>query len=474
MGLAEDCLMTWEIPRKRWRKVYQSRVYHVTPKELGCPPTKEASYRVANAWWQKKKAELDAPPRWSVNHDVVEALIGERARAIEAGAWPEAEELHTRLVTVANPDIAPEMAEEIALADIPDKALERLNLARAAGITIPEGTDPRVLEYLFGQARIDLDRRLQSKGLKIPTDRTVAAQINKYVKLEEVRHQAGMLGVSEYDSVRRCLAEFRDWTGADQPIDVLNAEKLEEWWVHLVAQKGSLDYKKKKLRLARTFVGWLVEKGLIPLPPNLHSRRHRFGGGAKTVPTIPEKDAKKLILEASGQLRLHLLLMANCGMTQQDVSDLKQSEINWDKGRIKRKRSKTEDHDDVPLVDYPLWPETFQLLQKYGRREGENALLTETGKTWVRDFLKEDGKRSKVDAIKSNFVHLAKRLKVKYSMKMLRKTSATLLGKDQPDSIVTMFLGHSPRTIAARHYQAPDQARFDAAVTGLRTAYGLV
>jgi hypothetical protein len=39
-------------------------------------------------------------------------------------------------------------------------------------------------------------------------------------------------------------------------------------------------------------------------------------------------------------LTLHLLLMANCGFTQQDVSDLSQDEVDWQLGTITRKRSK--------------------------------------------------------------------------------------------------------------------------------------
>ena len=57
--------------------------------------------------------------------------------------------------------------------------------------------------------------------------------------------------------------------------------------MHFDDQIISVEYKKKRLRIAKTFVAWLAEKGLIPVPPNLHSRRHRFGRGSRSVPTIP-------------------------------------------------------------------------------------------------------------------------------------------------------------------------------------------
>ena len=67
--------------------------------------------------------------------------------------------------------------------------------------------------------------------------------------------------------------------------------------------------------------------------------------------------------------------MLNCGMTQRDISDLKDEEVDWNAGRIRRKRSKTANHDNVPVVEYLLWPRTFDLLKEY-RSGGELVLLT--------------------------------------------------------------------------------------------------
>ena len=91
--------------------------------------------------------------------------------------------------------------------------------------------------------------------------------------------------------------------------------------------------------------------GLVAVTPNLHSRRYRFGGGAKAVPVLEIGEVPKLIDEAPGQLKLHLLLMANTGMTQTDISDLHPSEVDWERGRVTRKRSKTEDRASVPTVE---------------------------------------------------------------------------------------------------------------------------
>jgi integrase len=75
------------------------------------------------------------------------------------------------------------------------------------------------------------------------------------------------------------------------------------------------------------------------------------------------QEVRRLIDQASGQLKLHLLLVINCGMTQIDTSDLRLEQVDWGTERIIRKRSKTDDHPNVPTVNHKLWPLTFELLR---------------------------------------------------------------------------------------------------------------
>jgi hypothetical protein len=55
--------MTWIKSQRRWTKMYRGQRVYVSPKELGCLPTQEASVQAANAWWARKQAELDAAHR---------------------------------------------------------------------------------------------------------------------------------------------------------------------------------------------------------------------------------------------------------------------------------------------------------------------------------------------------------------------------------------------------------------------------
>jgi integrase len=168
--------------------------------------------------------------------------------------------------------------------------------------------------------------------------------------------------------------------------------------------------------------------------------------------------------------------MANCGMTQVDVSNLRDDEVDWAAGRITRKRSKTADCENTPEVCYKLWPLTFELLKQY-RSGSERVLLTESGKPFVRKDLVE-GKLVKADGFASNYAHLKKKLRkslpgFKRSLKQLRKLGASLLeGHKDHGRFVSYFLGHSPRTVKDRHYAVPPQSLFDEAVAWLGEQLG--
>jgi hypothetical protein len=147
--------------------------------------------------------------------------------------------------------------------------------------------------------------------------------------------------------------------------------------------------------------------------------------------------------------------------------------------RIIRKRSKTAACENVPVVNYRLWPQTFELLNKY-RSGGERVLVTEEGQAYVRNRLREDGRLSKADGFASNYVHLKRKLKrsmpsFNRPMKQLRKLGATLLG-NHPEygRFQSYFLGHSPRTVADRSYVVPSQEMFDKAILWLGQQLGQV
>jgi integrase len=466
MGVSDRCLMTWEGSKSRWRKMHKGKMFFVTCESLGVPASKQQSYLAANAWWEAKKAELAAipPPR---KHPVIQEELKRRRDWAMAKDPGLAEELTARLDRLDR--TGDDEAIELALTPDLDDRIEAL---KDLGFVIPPGISKVFLDGLLGDGRV-FKARHERPTPSIPQDRTVKAQVARYLDNQRAiaRSESGH-SVAEYDLIARFVGAFEKWLekGGCPAIDGIDADKWEEWYHHVLALPGSVETKKKRYRYARSWVEWMVGKGLIDPPKNLQNRKFRFQGGQKSVPVMAPAEVKALIEAAPGQLKLHLLLMSNCGYTQNDVSELRPDQVDWSEGRIKRKRSKTERHADVPEVDYKLWPMTFELLKEYGHREGNVVLLTKSGLPWVRDILDEAGKRKKVDAIKSNYAHL-KAKGFRRPMKLLRKTGATLIEGHNP-AYSSHFLGHSPRSIKDRSYVATNGTAFDEVVAWLGVQYG--
>jgi integrase len=435
-------IMSWE-PRGRrwWKSVKGFPRFVVSCRQLSkffnekVPETEEGSRQWANQWWRLKEAEIDRTPLRDtplVEIDGVMLSVEDSARLI-------------------GPLLAATIVDKYADQPMPD-ALK---------------------EMILGKDRLaDIHRKVDALFTRPEPDTMIRAQVEKYLALQLSRQRSREISASEYDLVRRSLEAFAEWAAGG--IEGINADLWEGWYRHLLAWDGSVEYKRKRLRYARSFITWMAEKGLATVPPNLNSRRYRFKGGVRRVETIDIEVVKTMVAEAPGQLHLHLLLMLNCGMTQIDISELRQREVDWVHGRIIRKRSKTDHFDDVPEVDYVLWEETWELLLKFRQPEGDRVLLTESGKTWVRDSIDQTGKRHKVDVIASNYAHLKRRLKVAEPLKRLRKTSSSMLGEHRVyGRFAQHFLGQSPRTVADRHYVKPSRELFDEAVRWLGTQYGL-
>src|SRR5262249_3563906 len=320
---------------------------------------------------------------------------------------------------------------------------------------------PEVAEAVLGIGAV---RRLQEgvdtliDGSKeVEVSRTVGGQVDRWVSLQQSLAQAGRITPDRADNNRICLYHFRDFLGTQTPLEVIDAHRLQDYFLHCLGKVSertkdrekkagwSADYATKVFGVARQFIRFLWESNLIDLPRNIDSKAFRFCTGARTSQTGTVEEFRTLVSAATGQLKLHLLLMANCGMLQTDISELRQNEVDWAEGRIIRKRSKTKDEEEVPTVNYKLWPLTFELLRQYRSDDAEFVLLTESGRRWVDKRLVA-GRLVKADNIASCYVWLKKRTKFKKALKLVRKTSASLIESHREyGRYKSHFLGHTPR-----------------------------
>ena len=457
--MAIQDLMTWEPRKDRWRKIYKRKLYTISCYQLGVLSTKEASYKAANAWWLAKKTEIDgAAPASHVIDELQKRrdwclLHGEARQAVDYDA--------------AISEVRGWRAEDVQF----DAAQQEISLPLS-----------EIWQRIATPAsEVWHDRIERDRPESISNDLTVRGQAERWLAGQEVKVKAGTLAPGTLRNNADCLAHFRNFVGDLSPVNSIGEDRLEAYFLHLIERLAdfSRDYALKCFGTARAFIRYLVEKDLIPFPKNFESRSFRFNVAARKIQTLTVEEFHLLMKHASGQMPLHLLLMANCGFTQMDIGELRNSELRLGDGRIVRKRSKTHEHENVPEVEYKLWPETVALLERH-MSGGEVVLLTESGKPW-RYESHVGGRLKSTDNIASNYKWLKRRImkreEIEFTkpLKLIRKTSATMLGGEGRYGLFLAqhFLGHSPRTVATRSYVAPPQPLFDEALMWLREQYRL-
>jgi integrase len=313
--------------------------------------------------------------------------------------------------------------------------------------------------------------------------KTINQAVEAFLARQLVKAETGAISAGYYDNLQRSVNAFADHAGRRLSVEGITGSALESFHSSLLQHKEwSSDYTASRIRHALTFVNWCYDVELLAELPRI---MRRGGAGLRITtetsrkkPNFANEEVEVILAHASERTCLYLLLMANCGYTQIDLSDLRPDQVDWTTGRITRKRSKTKDSENVPQVSYPLWHRTFSLLLKYGHQDGERVLTNERGEALRVDTLRK-GKLVKVDNIAVSYSRLCDKLmkqgklKTKKSLKTFRKTSPSRLEDSEYASCARWFGGWSPRSVADRHYIRPPQEMFDRAVAWLEKSYGL-
>lgn len=481
----KDDQLSWEgHPHYRWVKMFRGVRYRVKCSDLTIPRdrwTKEASYQAANTWWLKRRAELEGQQDADRPHADALALLARRLDHSERhGLHREADALREQIEAVR---VTP-----AADTPITDPTLEaRIEAARLLGITIPDDTDPTALDMLLGSSRIWADRMAREQT--VPTERTIGALVNRWVAIKADEARKGVRSAGGADNIRNVMTHFTTFVGPASSVEVIDADLWHRWYVHCQAmlakrdddpQAGwSADYASMVFITARSFVKWLWEREVIAnLPRNIDSSKHKFERPDDDIPTFTDDEINRLLTASTGQMRLHLLLMLNTGMTQKDISDLRKGQIDLEAGTIRRRRSKTKKKKKTPIVRYTLWPATLRLLREHLSDDPIIALLTKSKARWVWAMMQDNGKMKRSDNIATNYTRIRDKAGLDregHSLKVFRKTSATRIGENTNYlHLRHFFLGHKEKMMADKHYVAKSQRQLDRAIAWLGRQYGLI
>jgi integrase len=327
-------------------------------------------------------------------------------------------------------------------------------------------------------------RALQAQSSNGSTVQTIHQAVEAFLTRQRAKVTAGKMSAGRYATLRTCLDHFQNFVGSRCAVDKIDGKVLEDYHTAILGKlsEWSPDYADVFMVTAKHFIRWCWERELLErLPRNIDSRELTIKKQPKKLQTFTNEEIKVLMDHASERLKLYLLLMLNTGCTQKDISDLTPDEVDWDRGRIGRQRSKTGGNHtaSVPTVEYTLWEETFRLLKKYGRRDREKVLMSERGTPLKTEVLRGE-KVTKIDNVAHSYAHLCRKLtheKVishKKTLKHFRKTSHTRLkGNGDFAHLAKYFLGHSPRDVADRSYYAMSSDAMDKAVDWLGKQYGM-
>ncbi|QDU75109.1 Phage integrase family protein [Bremerella volcania] len=315
-----------------------------------------------------------------------------------------------------------------------------------------------------------LEKHKEYSGKRTMKTETVQHHVDEFLETQRNRVGAG-LKPGSFKSINDRLPHFANQFGSLN-VDEINGRTLANFQSWLHAQMGSGRFSSRFadqiLKQAIGFVKHLYRTEVIDqLPRNIDTLRIEVEDPDIEIFT---KEEIKTLLEGPGaeRTKLYLLLMLNCGYYASDLSELRQDEVDWNEGRIKRKRTKTRKHKQVPETDFKLWDKTFELLKKYRSSDKEWALTNDEGRQLVRRAVTDDGKVSTTNNVTKAYERFTKRTKVEKpkALMLLRKTAATELAKKHKDC-VDYFLGHAPTKLSDKRYVIPDHADFDLAVKWL-------
>ncbi len=418
--------MSWEgKPYYRWVKMFKGVRYRLTCEALGLRRdgwTKEDSWQAANQWWQDRLAELGQKPKAEQQVEEVIEAAGGLEKWVDAAVKGQA------------------AAEE----------LERLTHMIGREEAQPD-QDVEITQAVLSKA---------VKGPAISKNRTVEYQTEQYLALLRPR-----LKVKSYKEIQLFMPSLVKIIGND--IDAINEESVKVFWGHLTATGLGQSSRKKLMGFFRRFVRYLWEHEGITLPKNLDSELFKVKVTTRAVKTWPLATVRAVLEKLKPNLKLYALLGLNCGFTNMDIANINKGAVDLEKGRLVHKRIKTHEQSSVPTVEYKLWPETVELLGKFQSKHPDLFLVSMKGTPLVSTVYDKEGEAHLKDMVVQQWRRYAADLPIK--LKNFRSIGATLLEEHAVyGRYASHFLGHSPKTIAGKHYVAPSQNNFDEALDWLR------
>lgn len=496
--------LTWQAGANRagrWKKIYRGRVFYF---DGGSGKTDASAHSAAMLAFEREKLLIDSeleelkPHRADYENAIAEwEIVLKAARSAEdetavVAAAAKIAELRRRL-SARNPGPVSKRFDwpfrrlGMSRGQV-QPVLAKSDIAQAASaasdnliewLPVEESDETFAADIVRAHVATAIwqDRLAQTRAQtsSIESTRTLKSYIQAYLTRSESRG----IKVGTTENVRRRLKYMRDFLGPDMDAALLTGKHVDD--LHQRIMKDcecgvfSRTYGFDILSSVKSFLRWLHETDVLPqLPKNISGNTLRISREQPKIEILTIGIIRKLFKSASDALRLYMLLALNCGMTQIDISDLQPSAVNWKTATLTRRRGKTAQFEQVPTVQYALWPETIDLMRRLRTQVGDRLLTAPMGGP-LKFEQRRNGKIARNDYVGSLFRRHRKAVGVEGDFKSLKKTSASLL-RDHAEfnGLESVFLDHAPRSMSDRHYARVPEKLLGNGLTWLRKQYALV
>ena len=449
--------MSWEPSANRWKKEFDKKIYRVTCKQLGLPRsqwTQKHSQEPANSWWEQKAQSLGVAKIANHPHAADLHEIRRRMQLAKKRGLPKA------IACLQNKFEEIKRLPAHENADIDDIGI-RLAGLRAMGIVTSDPLDPITTDVLFGSGSLWAAGTVET----VDEGKTLAEWKEAFMDEQKSTQKRGRLTAGRIVVLGSHLNKVIEYFDGIDPLitpSKISPDLIKKYFQEIVKRKCADSTKRDEWacfkQLMRAFT---LEDDNFRLPNILAGRQRCFEFQKSQKKAAPFTKAEfQLVFNASDNaLKAYLLLMLNCFMTQSDISDLQTQEVDLQKCRICRTRSKKRKKigNSAMQMHWKLWDITVACLEKVKPDDSnqKNFFLENNQK-----LVHEHAKGGRTDFIARKFKAVIKTLKRSdalapdwnKTLKQLRKTGANIIEKsDRHAAALNTLLEHGG-SVASKHY----------------------
>ena len=321
--------------------------------------------------------------------------------------------------------------------------IEALNAAKVAGVAPAD----EVSRWTAGIGD-DLHEKLLSIGLVEPRGNVSGVRIGEFVEsFIAARLDVKPGTVMNYRACQTKLLAYFDANTFLASVTPLDADRFRSWLKGDKQTKGGMGLNENSVRSivknAKLIFGAAV-KGRLLIENPFHGHKTAVSANKERQEFISRETFERVLQACPSSKWRAIASLCRFGGLRcpSEVLSLRWDDVDFERGRMRVRSSKTEAHDGGGIRDVPLFPEV--------RRALEELFLEPDGGELVIPIANRD----RTTNLRTTFEKINRRAKVEPWGKLfqnLRSSRETELAQEHPIHLVVAWLGNSLK-VAQKHY----------------------